>query len=231
MNLNAAFITNLIVAAGRPFAIGGEITSLDATAFNNEAIFSGSPGDSTDAQLILTIGSNPAQLKFLSPELVGGNLRLRVSTVDGSPITPDRASNIWVYASTNLSLPLSNWTALAIAPVLTNGLLLLDVNPTSPPALFFRAIEGSWNVRPLRLHMPLVSGNTFTLRAGAGDGSPLTPVRAAKILFYTSTNVALPFVSWQPLVGTPVLSNGVLHVAGLVQTNPPSLYFRAEETP
>ncbi|MGC3959474.1 MAG: M36 family metallopeptidase [Verrucomicrobiota bacterium] len=41
MNLNAAFITNLVQAAGQPFAIGGAITSLDTTPFNDEAILGG----------------------------------------------------------------------------------------------------------------------------------------------------------------------------------------------
>ncbi|MGC3959473.1 MAG: hypothetical protein QM813_16460 [Verrucomicrobiota bacterium] len=183
-------------------------------------------------QLLLTLGFNQAQLKLLTPEFNAGRVRLFISTVDGSPIMPDRASNVWVYASTNVMLPLSNWTALAIAPVLTNGLLMVDgINPTNPPALFFRAIEGSWNVRPLRLHLPQTSGNNLILRASAGDGSPLTPIRAAKIHFYSSTNVTLPFNAWQPVAGLPVLSNGVLQVSGMALTNVPTLYFRAEESP
>ena len=131
-----------------------------------------------------------------------------------------------------MALPLSNWTALASAPVLTNGLLLVDgINPTNPPALFFRAIEGSWNVRPLRLHLPQANGNNLILNASGGDGLPLTPIRAAKVRFYSSTNVALPFSAWQPVVGASVLSNGVLQINGPLLTNSPALYFRAEETP
>jgi len=232
MNLNADCITNLVAAAGQPFALGGAITTLDATPANNEAVFSSSGGGINDVQLIITLGVNPAQLKLLTPTFLAGRLRLFVTTVDDSPITPDRASNIWVYASTNVALPLSNWTALATAPVLTNGLLMVDgINPTNPPALFFRAIEGSWNVRPLRLHLPPTSGNAFSLRASAGDGSLLTPIRAAKIHFYSTTNVALPFSAWQPVAGSPVLSNGVLQINGPLLTNSPALYFRAEETP
>ncbi len=232
MNLNAAFITNLVQAAGQPFAVGGVITSLDATPFNDEAIFWGSQGATNNVQLLLTLGTPEAQLKLLAPEWAGGHLRLFVSTVDGSPITPERASNVWVYAATNVTLPLSNWSALAIAPVLTNGLLRVDgINPANPPALFFRAIEGSWNVRPLRLHLPQASGTNLILRASAGDGLPLTPIRAAKIRFYSSPNMALPFSAWQPVAGSPSLSNGVLHVAGVALTNVPTLYFRAEETP
>lgn len=232
MNLNAAFITNLIQAAGQPFAVGGVIASLDTTPFNNEAIFWGSQGATNNVQLLLTLGTPQAQLKLLAPEWAGGHLRLFVSTVDGSPITPDRGSNVWVYAATNVTLPLSNWTALTIAPVLTNGLLLVDgINPTNPPALFFRAIEGSWNVGPLRLRLVPAGGNHLSLRASAGDGAPLTPIRAAKIHFYASTNIALPFSAWQPVAGLPGLSNGVLHITGVAVTNLPTLYFRAEETP
>lgn len=183
-------------------------------------------------QVLITWQTASPALRFLAPQLTNGLVRLRISTEDSSPIPPVRASNIWVYATTNLSLPLSNWTALAIAPVLTNGLLQVDgINPTNPPALFFRAIEGSWNVRPLRLHLPQASGNNLQVWAGVADGTPLTPIRAAKVRFYFTTNLALPFSAWSPLASSPVLSNGLLQVACPTWSNSVPLYFRAEESP
>jgi uncharacterized repeat protein (TIGR01451 family) len=212
--------------AGGSSFVGGHGPYVTSATTNLAGVRSG------DGLVIITWQTASPALRFLAPQLVNGRVRLRVSTVDSSLILPSRASNIWVYASTNLSLPLSNWTALAIAPVLTNGLLQVDgINPTNPPALFFRAIEGSWNVRPLRLHLAPASGNNLLVRAGAADGSPLTPIRAAKVRFYFTTNVAVPFSTWQPLANPPVLSNGLLHVACPALTNSAALYFRAEEIP
>lgn len=142
VTLNTSFISNIVAAAGQSFALGGEIASLDGTPSNNEAAFAFSTGAATDVQLLLTIEGSPSQLKFLDPELLAAGLRLRVSTVDGSPITPARASNIWVYATTNSVLPGGNWIALPGTPVLTNGELHLNgINSTNPPARFFRALE------------------------------------------------------------------------------------------
>ncbi|TAK99275.1 MAG: DUF11 domain-containing protein, partial [Verrucomicrobia bacterium] len=171
-------------------------------------------------------------LRFLTPQVTNGNLSLRLATVDGTPITPARASNVWVYATTNLALPLTNWTPLNVAPVLTNGLLWLDgINPTNPPVRYFRAIEGSWNVQPLKLQFAPAGGGSFVLRASVADGTPLTPVRAPRIAFLTTTNLTLPFSAWTPLAGTPVLSNGVLTVTGSALNNGPVRFFRAMETP
>ena len=187
-------------------------------------------GNATSSNALLSVLAAP-QLRFLNPENVPGALRLRVTTTDSSPIPPARASNVWVYAATDISIPLSNWTAIVNAPVLTNGMLVIDgINSTNPPVRFFRAIEGSWNVGPLRLQSPLRSGNSWWLRATPADGSALTPNRAAKVRFYASTNAALPFAAWQQVAGSPTLSNGVCSLNVPVATNAPAVYFRAEES-
>jgi len=174
----------------------------------------------------------PPGLVFKSAVKSPGGLRLTIGTTDSSPITPDRATNIWVYAATNAASPLSNWTAVANAPVLTNGVLVVDgINTLQPPARFFRAIEGIWNVQPLRLQFTPAAGAGYALRAGNPDGSPLTPARAPRVGFFTSTNAALPFAAWLPVTGPTVLSNGVLSVTSPGLTNGPARYFRARETP
>jgi hypothetical protein len=206
------------------------VQSADAGSYS--VVVTNAYGSATSSNAVLTVVP-PPQLRFLEPERVAGTLRLRITTTDSSPIPPARASNIWVYATTNLAVPLSNWTAIATAPVLgTNGVLVVDgINLTNPPQLFFRAIEGSWNVRPLRLHLPQLNGGTWTLRAGPADGSPLTPMRAARVRFYSSTNVVRPFPLWLPVAGTPVLSNGVVNLDTPAAPQSQAVYFRAEETP
>jgi uncharacterized repeat protein (TIGR01451 family) len=175
----------------------------------------------------------PSQLVFKSVTRLPGGLRLVIGTANSSPITPARASNVWVYAATTISVPLSNWTAVAQAPVLlTNGVLVVDgINATNPPVRFFRAIEGPWNVQPLRLQFVPTGGADYSLRAGNPDGSPLTPSRAPRIHFFTATNDTVPFPAWAPLPGTPILNNGVLSLTNSGLTNGPARFYRAVETP
>lgn len=172
----------------------------------------------------------PPPLEFKSIVRHEAGLRLVIGHADGSAISPARASNIWVYATTDLAVPLSNWTAIATAPVLSNGVLVVDgLNGTNPPVQFFRAIEGSWNVTPLRLEYVPQPNGQLLLRAGSADGSPVTPARAARISFYTATKAYLPLPWWTPLTVTTQLSNGVVTATSPPLTNAAVRFFRAVE--
>jgi hypothetical protein len=84
-------------------------------------------------------------------------------------------------------------------------------------------------VQPLKLSLEPVTGGNFTLRATDADGSLLTPQRAARISFLTSTDPALPIAAWTPVAGTPVLDNGALSVNVSTQAGAPVRFFRAVE--
>ncbi len=91
MMLNPDFITNVVAAAGQQFAMGGEISSLDEIPANTEVIFSGSAGNSTDAQLILTLGSNPPPDIITQPVsqsvTTGSNVNFTVMATGAGPLS------------------------------------------------------------------------------------------------------------------------------------------------
>jgi hypothetical protein len=81
-----------------------------------------------------------APLRFARPGAGGGgDLRLVLATADGSPITPDRASRIQVYWSTNVA---GSWLLKTNQSLLNGGVLEVGgLNYTNAPARFFRALE------------------------------------------------------------------------------------------
>lgn len=81
-------------------------------------------------------------LRILPPLLgTGGELPLFVGTTDGSALTPDRASRIHIFTTTNVALAMSNWTQLSAPLVLTNGFLRVDGINTTNALSFYRAAE------------------------------------------------------------------------------------------
>ena len=65
-----------------------------------------------------------------------------IGNADGSPLDSNRATNIDLFATTNLTLGLSGWIKLTNPIVLTNGQIRLD-DPESAatPQRFFRVEE------------------------------------------------------------------------------------------
>lgn len=173
-----------------------------------------------------------AALVFQSTELLGDQLKLTLGTSDSSPITPQRASNIWIYASTNLSLPMTSWTALSIAPLLTNGVMVVEgINTTNPPLCFFRGVEGAWTVLPLEFRALPANDANFSLEARNNDRSPISPMRAKHLHVFTSTSLELPFGSWEEVDPAPLLGDGVLRIHYTEPTNSPARFFRIIESP
>jgi hypothetical protein len=82
-------------------------------------------------------------LRFLSPALSGGNgLSLLLTDSDGSPVASSRAFRVQIYATTNVTLPFSQWMPLTNQVIPAGG--LLDVNGLTTAnrfTLFFRAVE------------------------------------------------------------------------------------------
>jgi hypothetical protein len=65
-----------------------------------------------------------------------------LSNADGSAVTSGEQSRIGFYATTNLALAPSNWTALTNSILLTNGVLNVnDSNGLIYPQRFYRAVE------------------------------------------------------------------------------------------
>jgi uncharacterized repeat protein (TIGR01451 family) len=82
-------------------------------------------------------------LKFSPPQrLPDSTLQFLLATIDGSPITAERASHIQIYSNTNASLSLSNWTPIGSQMLLNNGLIQINgLAYTNAPARFYRAVE------------------------------------------------------------------------------------------
>jgi hypothetical protein len=97
----------------------------------------------TEAVCLDVAVATPPPLKLLST-LTGGTgpFQLLIGNADGSPLDTNRAANIDVFASTDLTLGLSGWIKLNSSLTLTNGHLSLD-DPQSPATAqrFFRVEE------------------------------------------------------------------------------------------
>jgi hypothetical protein len=71
-----------------------------------------------------------------------GSLQFAVTNADGTPVTPAQLSQFGIYATTNLALALTNWTALTNVFSLSNGVLqFTDSNSPIAPQRFYRAVE------------------------------------------------------------------------------------------
>jgi hypothetical protein len=77
----------------------------------------------------------------------------------------------------------------------------------------------------------ILSDGSFALWLKHTDGSPITPAEAAYTYLYWTTNIAVPFATWQPASNPLVLTNGMLRVGGLNISNAARQFFRAEQTP
>jgi Divergent InlB B-repeat domain len=81
-------------------------------------------------------------LRFLPPSPpVGGTIQLFLANADNTPITADRVANLSIFATTNLSLPLSSWTLLGNPLTLSNGLVRVSGVNVTGQHQFFRAAE------------------------------------------------------------------------------------------
>jgi hypothetical protein len=91
---------------------------------------------------ISEIGALDSPLHFLPFTVApGGAFSLYLATIDGSPITPYRASRINVFSTTNLSLPIKQWMQLGNPTTLTNGQLWVQDLSATNSQTFFQAVE------------------------------------------------------------------------------------------
>jgi hypothetical protein len=108
---------------------------------NNAGIYSLVVSNLYGTTTSLSASFNPT-LRFLVPSISGGTFSLILVNSDGTPVATNRAARVSVYASTNLALPLANWTPLTNAVVPSAGQLRIDgLTVASGPGLFFRAAE------------------------------------------------------------------------------------------
>ena len=129
-------------------ALDGSLSSvpgLPVKCWNVPAISNGRIyARSTSEAVCLEVGvAAPPPLKLLSTLTSGTSLfQLLIGNADGSPLDTNRAANIDVFASTDLTLGLSGWIKLNSSTTLTNGRLSLD-DPQSPATAqrFFRVEE------------------------------------------------------------------------------------------
>jgi hypothetical protein len=84
---------------------------------------------------------NP-QLRFLSPVVSGGAFSLFLVDADGSPVASNRAARVNLYATTNLALPMSQWTLLTNSVVPSGPQLRADgFSVSNSTSRFYQAVE------------------------------------------------------------------------------------------
>ena len=87
-------------------------------------------------------GGGIAPLRFLPMHRSGGSLQLALGTTDNSPIAPERAVQVRLYSTTDLSLPFSSWLELPLPTGIVDGVLwLYGLSTTDAEQRFFRAVE------------------------------------------------------------------------------------------
>ena len=125
---------------GSSNSIPGIVRCWNVPAISNGRIYA----RSTYEAVCLDVGvAAPLPLKLFSTLTSGAApFQLLIGNADGSPLDTNRAANIEVFASTDLTLGLSGWIKLNRSLTLTNGRLSLD--DTQSPATaqrFFRVEE------------------------------------------------------------------------------------------
>src|SRR2546427_331857 len=115
-----------------------------STLFPCTALFRSSKGAQGPASTPTTFTTGALPPLKLIPALASGTglFQLQIGSEDGSPLDPNRAINIAVFATTDLTLGLRGWIRIADPITLTNGRLYLD-DPQNPTAAqrFFRVEE------------------------------------------------------------------------------------------
>jgi hypothetical protein len=101
---------------------------------------SGQPLSTDFAGATISVTPPSSALRLVMPEqFAEGATRLWIRHGDGSPID---ATKVEVVTATNLVLPMSQWTRLGTATVLTNGLLQIeDTDRKKQTTRFYRAVE------------------------------------------------------------------------------------------
>lgn len=126
--------TNIAGATGASLSF-----TVSSGAFGQySAVVSNAYGQAISKSAIL---GAPLRLQVLAGVAAGAPFTLSVSTVDGSPINPDRAARISLYSSPSASLPLASWTLLNNPMVLINGSLRVDGLSAISTSSFYRAVE------------------------------------------------------------------------------------------
>jgi len=70
-----------------------------------------------------------------------GGLRLLVTSADGEPLTSDRLAGIEVLSTTNLLTTVTGWSWLTNSLTLTNGVIEVNLEPSSRQRYFIAAEE------------------------------------------------------------------------------------------
>ena len=89
----------------------------------------------------LNASLNP-QLSFLPPTISGGGFSLFLVNADGSPVATNRAARVNILATTNVALPISQWSLTTNLVVPSGTQLRADgFNISNSASRFFRAVE------------------------------------------------------------------------------------------
>jgi hypothetical protein len=124
---------------GSSNSIPGIVRCWNVPAISNGRIYARS---TYEAVCLDVAAATPPPLKLLST-LTGATslFQLLIGNADGLPLDTNRAANIDVFASTDLTLGLNGWIKLNNSLTLTNGHLSLDDSESSATAQRFFRVE------------------------------------------------------------------------------------------
>jgi len=165
-------------------------------------------------------------LKLLSPRLLNNTeLKLVVSTVNGTPIDSNRFAGIRIYSAA--SLPPSAWSPLTNSLVLTDGSIQASLEPSASQR-YLIAVEPLGASAGLVQSLQRLPGE-LRLLVSSADGEPITPDRLAGIEVLSTTNLLTTMIGWSPLTNNLTLANGV--VEATLERTSRQRYFMATEQP
>jgi outer membrane protein assembly factor BamB len=204
------------------FSAGAPGKCWNSPAYSNGRIYA----RSTRGGICLDVSApgRPPPLKLYAPQFLNRTqLRLAVSTVDGTPIDSNRAAGIKILSAA--SLPPNAWSRLTNSLVLTNGEIEVNLEP-SAPQLYMIAVESPGSPAGLVQSLQRLPGG-LRLRVSSADGYPIASNRLAGIEILSTTNLLNTVTGWSCLTNSRTLTNGVIEAN--LEPSGPRRYFIATE--
>ena len=122
----------------------GRFQAVNGKCWNSPAVCAGRVYARSTSQAACYDLSTP-KLKLETPRLIAGsNLELTITTANGSPLSTERLPGIGVLGTTNVDVPVDQWTKLTNAMAFTNGSVrVAPLDPKATGRQFFRVVEAT----------------------------------------------------------------------------------------
>ena len=164
--------------------------------------------------LVIAVPTPPAIILTSAGVLPGGAFQFGFTNTPGVSFT--------VLATTNLALPLSNWTVLGgVTEVSPGNFQFTDPQATSYTQRFYRVRSGL----SIGAVTTVVLANPAELLGGAFQFS-FTNTPGASFSVLTTTNLSLPLSNWTVVGGATEVSPGQFQYTDPQATNTPQRFYR-----